>query len=174
MAIQLPPLFGVFEGIDIPPGEKHYTIQDSYVLPIDVKAFQVGAHAHYLAKQMTLKATFPDGTSKTLLDIPDWDFAWQDQYQFDEVVSLPKGTRLEGMVSYDNSPDNPRNPSNPPKAVWWGEQSTDEMGSLGLQVVAASEDDLPILQQSYRQHVMQAMATRPGLRQLLNRLQQAR
>jgi hypothetical protein len=172
--LALPPLFGVFEGIEIPPGEKEYTIRDSFVLPVDVKAFNVGAHAHYLAKRMKLTATFPDGSTKTLLQIDDWDFAWQDQYPFEEFVALPKGTRLDGWITYDNSSENPRNPSNPPKRVTWGEQSTDEMGSVGLLVVAAREDDMPALQQSYAQHVRQAAMTRPGLRRLMMSMPQRR
>jgi hypothetical protein len=168
--LALPPLFGVFEGIEIPPGEKEYTIKDSFVLPVDVKAFNVGAHAHYLAKRMKLTATFPDGVTKTLLQIDDWDFAWQDQYPFENFVALPKGTRLDGWITYDNSAENPRNPSNPPKRVTWGEQSTDEMGSVGLLVVAAREDEMPTLQQVYAQHVRQAAMTRPGLRRLMNSL----
>ena len=38
----------------------------------------------------------------------------------------------------------------------------------------ASEDELPILQQAYRQYITQAMTTRPGLRRLIERLQQGR
>ena len=89
--IQLPPLFSVFEGIDIPAGQERYTLQDSFVIPIDVNAFSVGAHAHYLGKEMKLTATLPDGTVKTLLWIKDWDFSWQERYRFKDVVSLPKG-----------------------------------------------------------------------------------
>src|SRR5262249_34744196 len=62
--IHLPPLFGVFKGIDIPAGAKEYPIQDSFVLPVDVKAFGVGAHAHYLGKQMRLTARLPGGQTK--------------------------------------------------------------------------------------------------------------
>jgi hypothetical protein len=40
--------------------------------------------------------------------------------------------------------------------VTWGEQSTDEMGSVGIQVVAANEADLPVLQAAYAQHVREA------------------
>jgi hypothetical protein len=154
--IQLPPLFGVFEGIDIPPGAKKYTIEDSFVLPVDVKAFGVSAHAHYLGKQMKLTAQLPGGQTKTLLWISDWDFAWQDQYQFKGFVSLPKGTRLIVKITYDNSADNPRNPASPPKRVRWGEGSNDEMGSMSLQVVAANEAEMPQLRQAYRQHVRSA------------------
>ena len=171
--IQLPPVFGVFEGLDIPPDEAHYTIKDSFVIPVDVRAFSVGAHAHYLGKQMRLTATFPDGTTKTLLRIDDWDFSWQERYRFADFVSLPKGTRLDAELSYDNSSANKRNPSRPPVRVSWGEESNDEMGSIGLQVVAASPADLPLLRQAFLAHLRQAAVTRPGLRQLLLRRQQA-
>jgi hypothetical protein len=169
--IQLPPVFGVFEGLDIPAEDGHYTIKDSFVIPIEVRAFSVGAHAHYLGKQMRLTATFPDGTVKTLLRIDDWDFSWQERYRFSEFVSLPKGTRLDAEVSYDNTSANKRNPSRPPVRVTWGEESNDEMGSIGLQVVAASPGELPQLREAFLAHVRQAALTRPGLGQLLRRRQ---
>lgn len=169
--IQLPPIFGVFEGLDIPAEEGHYTIKDSFVIPIDVRAFSVGAHAHYLGKQMRLTATLPDGDVKTLLRIDDWDFSWQERYRFADFVSLPKGTRLDAEISYDNTSANKRNPSRPPVRVTWGEESNDEMGSIGLQVVAASPGELPQLRQAFLAHVRQAALTRPGLGQLLRRRQ---
>jgi hypothetical protein len=165
--IQLPPLFGVFEGIDIPAGQERYTLQDSFVIPIDVKAFSVGAHAHYLGKEMKLTATLPDGTAKTLLWIKDWDFSWQEGYRFKDFVTLPKGTRLDAIVSYDNSVANKRNPSRPPVRVTWGEESNDEMGSIGLQVGAANRGELPQLQRTFNEHLRTAATTRPGLKQLL-------
>lgn len=167
--IQLPPLFGVFKGIDIPAGAKEYTIEDSFTLPVDVKAFGVSAHAHYLGKDFTLTARLPGGQTRTLLRISDWDFAWQDQYQFKEFAFLPKGARIDVKITYDNSAENPRNPSSPPKRVRWGEGSTDEMGSMSLMVVAANEADLPQLQQAYRQHVRSALMSRAGLSFILKR-----
>jgi hypothetical protein len=162
MGIQLPPLFGVFEGIDIPAGAKEYTIEDSFALPVDLKAFGVSAHAHYLGKRMKLTAQLPGGQTRTLLWISDWDFSWQDQYQFKEFVSLPKGTRLSVQITYDNSADNPRNPASPPTRVLWGEGSNDEMGSMSLQVVAANEAEMPQLRQAYRQHVRSAFMNSGG------------
>jgi hypothetical protein len=167
--IQLPPLFGVFKGIDIPAGVKDYAIEDSFTLPVDVKAFGASAHAHYLAKEMKLTARLPGGQTRTLLWISDWDFSWQDQYQFKEFVSLPKGTRLDVKITYDNSADNPRNPASPPKRVRWGEGSNDEMGGMGLAVVAADEAELPQLQQAYRQHLWSALTSKEGLSSLRNR-----
>ncbi len=168
--IQLPTLFGIFEGLDIPAGAKEYTIEDSFVLPVDVKAFGVGGHAHYLGKQMKLTATLPDGNAKTLLWIKDWDFAWQDQYQFREFVPLPKGTRLDVRISYDNTADNPRNPSSPPKRVTWGEGSNDEMGSMSLMIVAANESEMPTLRQAYGRHLRDSFMNRRGLPDFIQRM----
>jgi hypothetical protein len=167
--IQLPPIFGVFEGLDIPPGEPHYVIKDSFVIPVDVSAFGVGAHAHYLGRQMKLTATLPDGAVRTLLRIDDWDFSWQERYRFKSFVPLPAGTRLDVEISYDNSTANARNLNRPPVRVTWGEESTDEMGSISLQVVAAHQGELSRLQQAFADHLRQAALTRPGLKQLLQR-----
>jgi hypothetical protein len=45
------------------------------------------------------------------------------------------------------------------------------MGSIGLQVVAASSTELPQLRQAFLAHIRQAALTRPGLGQLLRRRQ---
>ncbi len=164
--IQLPSVFGVFEGIDIPAGESDYSIADTFVLPVDIKAFNVGAHAHYLGKEIKLTATLPGGEARTLLWIEEWDFAWQELYQFADYVELPAGTQLEVHFSYDNSAENLKNPSSPPIRVTWGEQSTDEMASVTLQVVTANPDDLPQLEQAYREHVRRAFFAAGGLRWL--------
>jgi len=112
--IQMPPSYSLFSGLDIPPGEKDFVIRDSYMLPTAVDAVGVGAHAHYIAKQLKMTATLPSGEIKTLLFIKDWDFAWQDRYFFQELVALPRGTRLDTDIHWDNSVENPRNPRIPP------------------------------------------------------------
>jgi len=165
--IQLPPAFGLLSGINIPAGESRYSISDSWVLPIDVKLFGIAGHAHYLAKQMTLTATLPSGEVKNVLSIADWDFGWQEQYQFANYVFLPKGTKLDSTITYDNSSANKRNPSNPPKRVTWGEQSTDEMGSIILQLVSAKPGELPQLTQAFGEHMREIAAARPGVGLLL-------
>jgi len=151
--VQLPVSYGLFSGLDIAPGQRDFRVRDSFVLPVDVQAVSVGAHAHYIGKTMKMTATFPDGTVKTLLDIQDWDFAWQDRYFFEDTILLPKGTKLDSEVSWDNSEENPKNPSRPAIQVRWGEQTKDEMGAVTLQVYPAAESDLVTLQQQYRDHV---------------------
>jgi uncharacterized protein (TIGR03437 family) len=143
--LQVPAFFGVRANIDIPPGETSYKVRGSYTLPADIDAVSVSAHAHYLAKESKLTATLPSGEVRILLWIRQWDFNWQDQYTFENLVPLPKGTRIDGELTYDNSNNNVRNPATPPKRVRWGENSTDEMGSLILNVVPKNAADIDVL-----------------------------
>ena len=98
-------------------------------------------HAHYRAADVSGTATFPDGTTRTLIHIGHWDFRWQHVYRYTEPVRLPKGTTLAMRYVYDNSPANPRNPQVPPARVRWGQRSFDEMGDLWFQLATDSEAD---------------------------------
>jgi hypothetical protein len=117
--VELPPLYGFGAGIHIPAGKSDYAIEDSLTLPVDAQAFGVFVHAHYVAKQVKATATLPDGSVQPLIWIQDWDFNWQDVYTYKTLVTLPRGTRIDVRVTYDNSADNPRNPNSPPKSVMW-------------------------------------------------------
>ncbi len=131
VSLGLPALFGFGAGIDIAPGQK-WSIDDSFTLPSDVRVFNATAHAHYLATEMKATATLPDGSTRPLIWIDDWDFNWQDTYVYKEPFTLPKGTRIDATITYDNSADNPRNPVSPPRRALWGEQSYDEMGMIAF------------------------------------------
>lgn len=131
--------------IDIPAGATDYTIEDSYVLPVDVRVLGVYPHAHFLGKRMEAFADLPGGKRQWLIRIDDWDFNWQDDYRYARPVFLPQGTTLRMHFTYDNSAENPRNPSRPPKRVVYGPSSSDEMGDLILQVLPANAADLATL-----------------------------
>jgi hypothetical protein len=152
VGVQLPPAFGEMSGIDIPAGESNYVVKDEFTMPVDAEAFAISPHAHYLAKTMTMKATLPGGKEMTLLRIPDWDFAWQEHYMFKERVRLPQGTRLETELVYDNSANNPRNPTSPPVRVKWGLASTNEMGSVTLHLMPAKEGEVETLRDALKDH----------------------
>lgn len=138
--IPVPPHFGMLQGIDIAPGEKEHIEKTTFIVPQDCEAFSINAHAHYLGKRMEMTATFPDGTSKRLLRTTRWDFKWQEDYSFKEPVKLPAGTRLDVLMSYDNSESNPNNPTRPPQRVQWGPSTTDEMGSITLAVMFETQE----------------------------------
>ena len=121
--------------IDIPAGETTYTVEDDVTLPVDLQVLGVYPHAHYLAKDVKAVAALPDGRELTLIHISDWDFGWQDEYRYSQPVELPAGTRLSMRYVYDNSAENPKNPSSPPRRVMAGNSSLDEMAILMLQVI---------------------------------------
>ena len=56
-------------------------------------------------------------------------------------MKLPKGTQLEMQYTYDNSAANPHNPSNPPREVKFGEQTTNEMAFAFVSVTLDSPAD---------------------------------
>ena len=88
---------------------------------------QVMPHMHLLGKSMDVSANLPDKSVKTLVNVPNWDFNWQTNYMYRTPLQLPAGTSLSLAAVYDNSANNPRNPSSPPRRVQWGEATTDEM-----------------------------------------------
>ena len=116
-------------GFLIPAGAERHVVKASYVLPPTwhMHAIGVSPHMHLLGREMRVTATYPDGTTRPLIYIDDWDFHWQGSYTFREPVPLPGGTRIDVEAVFDNSPRNRRNPSSPPRDVTWGEGTTDEM-----------------------------------------------
>jgi tetratricopeptide (TPR) repeat protein len=142
------------QSIDIPAGEKEYSITDSFVLPVDVDVVGLQPHAHYLAREVRGFARLPEGTMKGLLYIKDWDFKWQDVYRYDETLHLPRGTTLSMHYTYDNSAANLRNPNRPPKRVTFGQTTSSEMGNLWIQVVARNKEDLAILDADHARRLL--------------------
>ena len=127
--------------IDIPPGDRDYVVTDNFRCPIDVEVLAVYPHAHYLGKRLEGYATLPDGSRKWLIRIPDWDLNWQGVFHYKKPVPLPRGSIITMSFHYDNSEENVRNPSKPPRRVHGGAQADDEMGNLWLQLLPTGEGD---------------------------------
>jgi len=140
--------------IDIPAGARDHPIEDSYILPVDAQVLAVLPHAHYLGKEMHGTAVLPNGQTRPLLHIKDWDFNWQSDYRYLEPIPLPKGTRLGMRFTYDNSSQNVRNPHQPPIRVGYGLQTTDEMGELWLQLLPQNTSELRVLQTDFDRRVV--------------------
>ena len=133
------------QGINIPPGDSQYVVEDRYTLPVNTTLLAVQPHAHYRARDVTGTATLPDGTTRTLIHIGNWDFRWQHVYRYTEPIRLPRGTTVSMKYVYDNSPENPRNPQVPAARVRWGQKSFDEMGDLWFQLATDSDADRNVL-----------------------------
>lgn len=129
--------------LNIPAGTRDFLISDDFRLPMDVDVLAVYPHAHYLGKLLEAYATLPDGKRQWLIRIPEWDLNRQAVYRYKQPLSLPQGTLISMRYHYDNSAENPRNPNHPPHRVKAGNNATDEMGHLWLQVLPKGPGSLP-------------------------------
>lgn len=128
--------------LKIPAGDKSFVVNDELKLPLDVQVLAIYPHAHYLGKDVQGFAVLPDGSRKWLIWIKDWNFDWQGVFRYKQPVFLPQGTTLHMRWTYDNSAANPRNPNHPPKLVVGGNQATDEMSHLWIQVLPVNTSRL--------------------------------
>ena len=126
-------------GIHIPAGDKEHQESQTFTVPADVTLYSAMPHMHLLGRSMKAWIDLPDGATKPLIWVKDWDFNWQLAYVFKEPMHVPAGSKIHVEATYDNSSSNPRNPHNPPKDVTWGEQTTDEMFLLILGYTADGE-----------------------------------
>jgi hypothetical protein len=126
----------------IPPNDANYEVKASFPIPVPVAThlWVIAPHMHLLGRKMKVEATLPNGAKECLINIDDWDFHWQGMYRYREGLAMPAFTRYSLTAYYDNSDGNPRNPSSPPKAVSWGEETTDEMCIAFLGITFDGED----------------------------------
>ena len=128
--------------IDIPAGDACHPVRSSYRLPREVTVVGVVPHMHLLGKSVVVRADLPDGSSRSLIDVPAWHYAWQDEYYFEQPFTLPAGTEVVVEAVFDNSAESPSNPSSPPRRVTWGEDTLDEMLFCFLLISANRTEDL--------------------------------
>src|SRR5205823_13163270 len=88
-----------------------------------------------------------------------WDFNWQGDYSYREPVFLPRGTEIWMEYSYDNSDSNPRNPFHPPRRVLFGQESSDEMGELWIQVLTRDRKDRVTLERDFQLKALAEMTS---------------
>jgi Ca2+-binding EF-hand superfamily protein/peroxiredoxin len=113
-------------GFKIPPGaENHQVVASIQNVPTDVQVLAFLPHMHLRGKAARYDL-ISGGETRTMLDIPRYDFNWQLLYRYAEPVSVKAGDTLRFTAWYDNSRGNPANPD-PNKEVRWGPQTQDEM-----------------------------------------------
>jgi hypothetical protein len=104
---------------------KTLTLDRTLSFHADAKLFGLRPHMHQRGKWFQGILEYPDGTKKTILDVPRFDFEWQIYYTFQEPLLIPKGAKLHSIYHWDNT-DWPGNPD-PAAHVKFGQQITDEM-----------------------------------------------
>ncbi len=140
-------------GFRIPPGaDNHQVVASIKSVPTDIQILAFLPHMHLRGKAARYDL-ISGGETRTMLDIPRYDFNWQLLYRYAEPVSVKAGDTLRFTAWYDNSSGNPANPD-PNKEVRWGPQTQDEM-HLGYveYIVPGSKPGDPI---RYRHEVAHA------------------
>jgi hypothetical protein len=110
----------------IPPGDSNYKVESDWIVPRDLLLLSFMPHMHLRGKDFQYTATYPDGRTEVILNVPHYDFAWQTAYRLAQPLKLPKGTKVHCTAHFDNSSANPANPD-PKKEVTWGDQTWEEM-----------------------------------------------
>jgi len=84
-------------------------------------------HMHMRGKSFRYELTVPGSdTPEILLDVPRYDFNWQNSFIFSEPRQILAGSVLHCTAYFDNSAENLANPD-PSKTVRWGPQTWEEM-----------------------------------------------
>ncbi len=124
----------------IPAGDPAYEVKSAFTLQDDSALVWLMPHMHLRGKDFIYTAVYPTGERQVLLNVPKYDFNWQLAYETAKPVVLPKGTRIECVAHFDNSPNNKYNPD-PTKVVRWGDQSWEEMmiGWFGVAIDAKAD-----------------------------------
>ena len=97
-----------------------------------MKLVSAQPHMHLRGRDFELRLIYPTGETQTVLKTK-WDFEWQQGFEFDKPIVMPKGTRMIGISHFDNSANNKFNPDASAKVIW-GPQNWDEMSNCFIGV----------------------------------------
>ncbi|MEZ4296892.1 MAG: monooxygenase [Polyangiaceae bacterium] len=119
-------------GMKIPAGEEASVQERLFEMPVDGSIIALTPHMHLLGTQ--IQATIEPAAEEPacLIDIPRWDFHWQQSYGLTDtsVIAAKKGDKVRLRCTYDNSAANQPIIGGTPKVpedVTWGEGTLDEM-----------------------------------------------
>ena len=126
----------------IPAGAENHPVKRCYEFEADKQLISITPHMHYRGKSARYELVSPDGKQEVLLNVPDYNFNWQLNYQFQEPIFIKKGSRLVVTFTYDNSSKNRFNPD-PSIAVRWGDRTEEEMMTTWTEVLEVVTADHP-------------------------------
>jgi hypothetical protein len=117
--------------LSIPAGAADVAVNSEVEFLQDATVWGLFPHTHVRGKKWEYVLQLPDGTKRTILSVPRYDFNWQTYYMFAEPLQVPKGTKILSTAWYDNSAGNRSNPD-PGLLVKWGDQTWEEMQYTGI------------------------------------------
>ena len=99
----------------------------------NVSVLNVNPHMHEIGDYFIAYAITPRKDTIPLVEIPKWDFNWQEFYRFKNPLSIPSGSIIHAEATYDNTASNLSNPFSPPRDIYFERGSmteTEEMMRL--------------------------------------------
>lgn len=108
------------------PANQTRTFNQQFTIPFTASLLYVFPHMHKIGRSIESYATTNSATIP-FIKIPAWDFHWQNNFIFQNVVKVNSGDIIKSVAFYDNTTNNPENPSDPPNNVSAGEGTNDEM-----------------------------------------------
>jgi hypothetical protein len=104
----------------IPPNSMGHSTSATFESPLAGQVWGLLPHMHTRGKHIKVELLSAAGASQCLVDIPKWDFGWQQAYFFEAQRGLPvkPGDKLKLSCTWDNPTE---------KTVRWGENTDDEM-----------------------------------------------
>jgi hypothetical protein len=135
----------------LPAGAADVKVDADVEFAQDTTIWGLFPHTHVRGKKWEYVLVLPDGSKKTILSVPRYDFNWQTYYMFKEPLQVPKGSKILSTAWYDNSPSNRANPD-PSVDVKWGDQTWEEMQYTGILYSPSTAPTTTAGRQEQRRH----------------------
>ena len=105
---------------NIPPYVENWRLTGITPVTEDITLYAMSPHMHLRGKSLKWVIVYPDGREQTILNVPKFDFNWQFNYELEEPLKIPAGSKILGIGVYDNSPKNKWNPGAAARGVLVG------------------------------------------------------
>ncbi|MDQ3141870.1 MAG: hypothetical protein M3Q56_06445, partial [Bacteroidota bacterium] len=113
--------YGLTNGTFYLPANTKKTFHSDYTLPFDIQVLSITPQSNLFCRSWELYAKIPKNEVPVkLVKIRDWNFNWKQTYRPSNPIILPAGTIIHALANFDNTTENPCNPSDKPSDVIWG------------------------------------------------------
>ena len=96
--------------LKIPAGAANFKAEAYHRFDQDTLLYSLLPHMHLRGKAFRFEAVYPGNKREVLLDVPRYEFDWQNVYVLEQPKLMPEGTVLRCIATFDNSADNLSNP----------------------------------------------------------------
>lgn len=148
--------------IDLAPGERGAVVEETFELPVAAALVEILPHAGAAAVGVEVLVEPPGDAARAVLAARRWHPDWHRPFTFRHPPELPARTRITARIHFDNSPDNPSNPFDPPRRVRLGHGPGFEQGLVLLQFAPADAAERPHLERLHRDLYLARIRARQG------------